>query len=64
MCDNEIMTLFTDKLMAISNHDTIRVCYKMYDSLREACDEVIAYLALQCIRSLMKMIELVGRVSC
>ena len=61
--ENEIMKLYTHKLLAVSHHDTIRVCYKICDLLRESSDEVLTRLALQSVRSLMKMIELVGRVS-
>lgn len=64
MCENEISCLFIEKLISVSNHDTIRVCYEMSDLLRTLSDEEVASIAIHCIHFLKQTIEFVRRVSC
>lgn len=59
--ENEIMNVFVDKLLSVSKHDTIRVCYLMSDILRGYSEDEVSAIAIQSFHYLMRTIEFIRR---
>lgn len=61
--ENEVLNAFTDKLISIVNRDTIRISYVMINLLRFVSAEEVPALVIKSMGYLIKMVELIRRVS-
>lgn len=64
LCEDEILILFADKILALSKHDTIRISYEMGDLLRSCSVEEVEYFANHSIQYLARTLQFVRRVRC
>lgn len=64
MPENEILNAFAHKVISLCNHDTFRICYLMIDLLRFTSKEEVKSFAVRSMGYLIKVIDLVRRVSC
>lgn len=64
LSENDILSTFAHKIISVCRHDTIRIFYVMVDLLRFVPVSEVTALTIRSMGYLLRMIELVGRVSC